>query len=83
MPRNRLTDLNDHLFAQMERLANEDLTADEIDKEVKRAGAIVNVADQITANSDLMLRAAKLFADHGDRVLPLLPAIGKPTGTAP
>ena len=45
--KNKLTDLNNHLFAQLERLADEDLDADAIEREVKRAGAIVEVSDQV------------------------------------
>ena len=74
--KNKLTDLNNHLFAQLERLGEENLSAEQIEMEVKRAGAIVNVADQITANADLQLKAAKLFADHGPQILPMLPQIG-------
>lgn len=75
--KNKLSDLNNHLFAQLERLANEDLTPEQIDAEVKRADAIVSVADQITGNAELQLKAAKLFADHGAQVLPMLPQIGQ------
>lgn len=75
--KNRLTDLNDHLFAQLERLGSENLSADQIEAEAKRADAIVALADQVTKNSDTMLKAARLFAEHGDRVLPLLPQIGR------
>ncbi len=76
--KNKLTDLNNHLFAQLERLGEENLSAEQIEMEVKRAGAIVNVADQIAANADLQLKAAKLFADHGPQILPMLPQIGGP-----
>jgi hypothetical protein len=75
--KNKLSDLNDHLFAQMERLAEDGLTDEQIEREVKRAGSIVSVADQIVRNADLQLKAAKMFADHGDRVLPMLPQIGR------
>lgn len=74
--KNKLTDLNNHLFAQLERLGDENLSTEQIEMEVKRAGAIVNVADQITANADLQIKAAKLFADHGPQILPMLPQIG-------
>jgi hypothetical protein len=80
MTRNRLSDLNDHLFAQIERLSDESLTPEQVETEVKRAAAMVGVADQISGNADLMLRAAKLYAEHGDKVLPHLPAIGKANG---
>ena len=71
-----LTELNHHLFAALDRLDVENLTADQIDAEVKRAGAIVDVADRITENSKVQLQAAKLYAEFGDRILPSLPMIG-------
>ena len=74
--KNKLSDLNDHLFAQLERLADEALDADQLDRECRRADAIVELADQITGTADLQLRAAKLFAEHGGAVLPMLPEIG-------
>lgn len=74
--KNKLTDLHDHLFAQLERLSDEDLTEEEIDKEVKRADAIVLISDQIVSGQRLRLSAAKLYAQHGDRILPMLPAVG-------
>lgn len=76
--KNKLSDLNNHLFAQLERLSGEDLTPEQIEQEAKRADAIVSVADQIARNADLQLKAAKLFADHGQSVLPMLPQIGGP-----
>lgn len=76
MTKSRLSDLNDHLFAQLERLGDEDLSADQIETESKRAQAIVALADQVTANARTQLEAAKLFANHGGAILPLLPQIG-------
>jgi hypothetical protein len=74
--KNKLSDLNNHLFAQLERLSNETLSAEQLEIEVKRADALVSVADQITGNADLQLKAAKLYAEHGANVLPMLPQIG-------
>lgn len=70
--KNRLSDLGDHLFAQLERLSDEDLTAEQIEQETKRADAIVNVADQIIRNADLTFKAATFVATHGDRYRPAL-----------
>lgn len=75
--KNRLADLNDHLFAQLERLSDDNLSLEQIETEVKRTGSIVDVADQIVANADLQLKAARLFAEHGAAVLPHLPQIGR------
>lgn len=74
--KNKLTDLNNHLFAQMKRLSKEDISAEEIQKEVDRTTAIVSIATKITSNADLQLKAAKLFAEHGEKVLDHLPQIG-------
>ncbi|MEC9243434.1 MAG: hypothetical protein VYB05_01575 [Pseudomonadota bacterium] len=76
--KNRLSDLNDHLFMQLERLSDEDLSGDQIDAETKRAGAIVEVADKIVDNARLQLQACKLIADHGDRFMKHLPMLGAP-----
>lgn len=65
--KNKLSDLNNHLFAQLERLGEEDLTADQIDKEVARSKAIVGVASQIVSAQNLNLRAVELIAEHGER----------------
>lgn len=55
--KNKLSDLNDHLFAEMERLSDEDLIGEELDTELKRAHAITNVAAQIVNNANLVLKA--------------------------
>ncbi|MCW1932646.1 hypothetical protein [Pararhodobacter zhoushanensis] len=75
--KNRLTNLTDHLFAQLERLAEENLTPEQIETEAKRAEAIVSLADRVTDNARTQLAAAKLFAEHGQQILPMLPQIGK------
>ena len=75
--KNRLSDLNNHLFAQLERLSDEDLDAEKIEQEVKRADAIVDVSEQIIKNADLQLKAVKVLAEHGDRFKPMLPMLGQ------
>jgi hypothetical protein len=71
--KNKLSDLNDHLFAQLERLSNEALTPAEIDHEAKRGEAIVAVADQIIRNAGIAITAAKIVADRGGDPMSLLP----------
>ncbi|MEQ3670685.1 hypothetical protein [Pseudophaeobacter sp.] len=75
MTKNKLSDLDDHLFAALERLGDETLSADQIDAEAKRAEAVVKLADQVTENAKTKLVAAKLYAEHGANVLPMLPQI--------
>lgn len=60
---NTLGDLNNHLFAQLERLDNKDLKGDALQEEINRARAINSVASQIVANASLVLDAKKAVSD--------------------
>lgn len=71
-----LAELNRHLFAALDRLDVDAMSAEQIEAEVARAGAIVDVADRITENAKVQLQAAKLFAEHGAQIVPHLPMIG-------
>jgi hypothetical protein len=55
--KNKLTDLNDTLFAQLDRLNNDKLSADALDLEITRAQAICGVSTQIINNGNLALKA--------------------------
>jgi len=59
--KNTLGDLNNHLFAQLERLGEEDLKGDKLVEEITRAKAISDIATQIISNGSLVLKA-KTFA---------------------
>lgn len=80
MTKNKLTDLNNHLFAQLERLGEDNLTTEDIEREMKRTESIVQLSEQIIDNAQVSLAAAKLIADKGignwEQMLPELP--GKP-----
>ena len=77
--KNKLVDLNNHLFAQLERLSEEGMDAEKIEQEAKRADAIVALSEQVLRNADIQLKAVTILANHGDRFLPMLPALGKAT----
>lgn len=64
--KNTLTDLNNHLFAELERLGDEELTEEELEKEIKRAQSIVNVSGKIIDNAGLVLQAVKFQDDRLD-----------------
>jgi hypothetical protein len=63
MAKNKLTDLNDHLFAALERLNDEELTNEQIESESKRADAIIGISDKIIANAKITLDAMKLMSN--------------------
>ena len=61
--KNTLGDLNNHLFAEMERLGDEDLKGEDLKEEIQRARAISNVSTKIIENANLVLEAEK-FKDE-------------------
>lgn len=61
--RNTLGDLNNHLFAQLERLSDEDLKGESLLEEIGRARAVTDVAAQIIENGSLVLKAQKVYDD--------------------
>lgn len=64
--KNTLIDLNNHLFAEMERLGDEDLTGDELKAELERADRISSVARAVIDNANTVLRAARFQEDRLD-----------------
>ncbi|MCL4441539.1 MAG: hypothetical protein M1609_13405 [Firmicutes bacterium] len=64
--RNTLGDLNNHLFAQLERLSEEELKGEELKEEMARAKAVTGLASQIIANGTLVLKARTLQLEYGD-----------------
>lgn len=64
--KNKLTNLNNYLFAQIERLSNEDMDLDGLSKEINRARAIQCIASAIIDNARLAFEAHK--AIHIDKV---------------
>lgn len=55
--KNSLVDLNNHLFAQMERLSEEDLKGEKLQEEIARTKSITSVANSIIQNARLVLEA--------------------------
>lgn len=70
--KNTLGDLNNHLFAQLERLGDEDITGDKLIEEIDRAKAVTYVASQVIANGNLVLKAERMKEENlnANAVLP-------------
>ncbi|MGL5715201.1 MAG: hypothetical protein ACRCX2_19445 [Paraclostridium sp.] len=58
--RNTLGDLNNYLFAQLERLDEEEMTTEDLQREISRSNAITSVAKEIISNANVVLQAQKL-----------------------
>lgn len=69
--KNGLADLNNHLFEQLERLNDEELTEEELNKEITRSKAMTAVATKIIDNASLSLQATKLKVEYGQREVKL------------
>ncbi|MGZ9806913.1 hypothetical protein ACTMNS_02750 [Staphylococcus haemolyticus] len=61
--KNTLSDLNNHLFEQLERLNDEDLTREDLQQELQRSKAVSSIAQNIINNGSLVLQAQK-FRDE-------------------
>lgn len=71
MAKNKLSDLNDHLFMALERINDEELQGEALQSEIKRTEAIAVVAREIISTGNLVLRA-KIAMDNisGDSQMP-------------
>ena len=64
--RNTLGDLNNHLFAQLERLSDEDIKGEKLREEINRAEAVSSIAQQIISNGALALKAKQIASNSLD-----------------
>ena len=62
--KNKLTDLNDHLFAQLERLSDDDATGEKLIEEIERSKGVGFIARTIIDNARLVLDARKAIEEH-------------------
>jgi hypothetical protein len=58
--KNKISDLRDHMFAALERLGNEDLSEEDLKKEIERARAVSEVGKVIVESAKTEVLYAKL-----------------------
>jgi len=63
--KNKITDLNDHLFAQLERLNDDELSEAQLELEIKRSKAIASVASTVVDSSRVTVEAMKVMEKAG------------------
>lgn len=63
--KNTLGDLNNHLFAQLEKLVDEDLNGDALDAEIRRTESMVKISEAILRTGDLQLKAMIHMDEYG------------------
>ena len=73
MARNKLIDLNNHLFEALERINDENLKGESLQEEINRAKTITTIGNTIINNAGLALEVEKYKNDFGKGVsLPLM-----------
>ena len=77
--KNKMQDLENHLFMQLERLGDEGLNKRTLDTEVKRAEALVKISDQLTTISGQKLKAVDLVGKYGKHLTKDLPMLSHQT----
>lgn len=65
--KNGLVDLNNHLFAQLERLSDEELRGERLQEEIGRAKSVTGIANQIISNASLALNAQKFKVEYNSK----------------
>lgn len=74
--KNTLGDLNNYLFEQIERLQDDTLTGEELEKEIKRSEAVQGIAKTIIENGALALKAKMHLDEYGKGEGVELPMLG-------
>lgn len=80
--KNTLTDLNNYLFEQLERLNDDELTDEALDKELKKSDAVVKVSEKIIEAGQLALQTMRHMDQYGygasdQRSVPEMLQLGK------
>jgi hypothetical protein len=72
--KNKLTDLQNHLFELMEKLNDDGLTGEDLETEIRRSDAFSALAVIAVKNAKLIAKCAEAYGYPVSGDLPLLPA---------
>lgn len=75
MVKNTLGDLNNFLFEQLERLNDDELTAEEVDTQIKKAKVMTDVASKIIETHQTVIEAQKLVLEYSPKATDMTPLI--------
>lgn len=63
--KNTLTDLNNYLFEQIERLNDDELSDEQLERELKKTDGIIKVSETIIRNGELAFKAIQHADQYG------------------
>lgn len=63
--KNTLTDLNNYLFEQLERINDDSLTPEQLEQELKKTDSIVKVSEKIIETGELAFKTMQHMDSYG------------------
>ena len=63
--KNTLSDLNNYLFEALERIMDDDLTEEQLQKEIVRSNAVTSIAETMIHNGELQLKTLQHLNEYG------------------
>jgi phage protein len=78
--KNTLADLNNYLFESIERITDDDLSDEQLEKEIRRSDAVQKIAKTIIENGHLALSAKKYVDEQGGEQTVDMPMLGITSG---
>lgn len=78
--KNDLIALNNYLFEQIERLNDDDLTDEGLDREIRKSESIVKVSEKIINTGELLFKVMKHTDEYGygqNRSVPAMLSVGE------
>ncbi len=63
--KNTLTDLNNYLFEQLERLNDDELSEEQLERELRKTDSIVKVSEKIIATGELAFKTMNHMDQYG------------------